>query len=1361
MKSESPVHSHHAKGSALVITLVALVLVTIIAVGYISSVMFETKAARAALNEQKAYAMAELAMHSAVGQLRDALGSGTTSWDNPFANFMGSGTTVVPIQPAFFWSVSPGLLTRWEYSSAKFTGMSGTAGPTYAGLPAVDKYPLFSGTSLSPSAMNSVSGTLAPTVNLNRQKSDGTYPIISGSMVSGTMSAPPVSVQWVNVVQNPGQPAGSNNRVIGRFAYWVDDENAKININTADGTNKTSTYPAQNPALSLGAGSPTEVSLQMLVGTSGTMTATTGSNIVQIARTVGFHSPREILRAAGTTPDLYTGNVFNITCCSRSPELNIFGQPRIPMLTALELYQSSPLDLVQNAITMQPVREIYPTASQLPALKFAGLNIAGVPGDNMAWPTAFNQLQSDASDNTAVQNVNSNHSATAGMLLAYLMAGKNPAGTANFFTWPSFPGTASTTTNFLNKYTPRQIDSIAWQITDLGGNTISSDVQLNPDTNTGGMEQAHSAPTVYPGWLSAQYVSGMGRSPKVTKFMLELITKSAVVTGTAAVKYAPPDSPPEVQILTSMEWWLPAGYQGTGLWSHVNTVLNARKVYAAGGDVGEYDREFLGCLNVADQAIPFGTGLNGDEKFFSGTSTGWATRVWSPNGPFAYPGYIEKVVSGTTLSNTSYWGNNLLTNNQGIDFTGNPGEYPDPDQTDAATYHPYLSSGSGALPCGANTVSWPAPSPAYMASGSSGTNTANPNVSPILYMNALTTTISGTRVTGSGTNVLVWVPGEIRVPGAGRNGVYNMMNAVAGSGTLTIAGGLASISYFQGRDNTEMDVVPMEASRANTGQSFDKLGASLLPAETAGQNSGMKIVRDRLVATVVTMNGSVSVPADSGTGSIPQTSTLYIYASVAADPLVNKFPGDWITTTSPSAPATATNMQMTGSAAAILAMQTTSVTPCNPDPLTGWYDPDSYWVPTMDGAIFQGDLPAMPRSARFPSIGYLNYVRTGIIPDDETVTYSSTNANITAATYGAIQHGTPYRLLDFAPSYDPANSSMSTPNPTQKTANAASSAYPDWAMLDLMYVPSMLLCYGSPYASYAGATYTPVAPTPAGIGSDTFYQWPLSVSYSNTAVMNNMFSYGTYGGATSGRINPNGAVIYTSDVNNPATYVTASGTTLITRTIPLQAMLQGIPVNQNLVATSSVSPSGTNNYIWSGGASLNATNATVTNSGSIAGAIATYLQTNGPLRLPAEICNIPAIAAMAPSAADGTANGNNGPYAKAINNPTRNDLVRQIVGNLTTQSNTFSVWVAGQSVQKIPGNTNYGQFETGDNVLGDVRYHFIVERYLDPGADGVYGNIAASGTDGVVGTLDDPVDPVHHPFEPRYLYRVISAEQIR
>jgi hypothetical protein len=107
-----------------------------------------------------------------------------------------------------------------------------------------------------------------------------------------------------------------------------------------------------------------------------------------------------------------------------------------------------------------------------------------------------------------------------------------------------------------------------------------------------------------------------------------------------------------------------------------------------------------------------------------------------------------------------------------------------------------------------------------------------------------------------------------------------------------------------------------------------------------------------------------------------------------------------------------------------------------------------------------------------------------------------------------------------------------------------------------------------------------------------------------------------------------------------------------------------------------------------------------------------------------------------------------------------NDLVRQAVGNLSTTTSVFSIWVVGQSVRKKPGNTNYGVFETGDLVLAETRRRIVVERFLDLGADGVPGNVNSPGPDGLIGTWDDPVDASLHPANPQYKFRIIHVEEI-
>ncbi len=61
-------------GSALVMTLVIIVLITVVTVGYLASVMLETKTAGASLDQERAYGIAMIGVHEAMSRVRDALG---------------------------------------------------------------------------------------------------------------------------------------------------------------------------------------------------------------------------------------------------------------------------------------------------------------------------------------------------------------------------------------------------------------------------------------------------------------------------------------------------------------------------------------------------------------------------------------------------------------------------------------------------------------------------------------------------------------------------------------------------------------------------------------------------------------------------------------------------------------------------------------------------------------------------------------------------------------------------------------------------------------------------------------------------------------------------------------------------------------------------------------------------------------------------------------------------------------------------------------------------------------------------------------------------------------------------------------
>jgi hypothetical protein len=1189
-------------GSALVMTLVIIVLITVVTVGYLASVMLETKTAGASLDQERAYGVAMIGVHEAMSRVRDALGP----WDDPYKNFATN-------TPPFYWSISPGRITRWSYAS----------------LNPQTNFALFSessGTSL---------------VNLNRPLADGTYPIIGQTNV-GETSPPDVSVKWANVLRDPSQTASSTNAIIGRYAFWVDDEGAKININTADGTEKYTTN-------SLGVGSPSEVSLEVLFGGTnggGTNGRLASKEIVQIARKTGFRSPQEILSATNVTSGAYTNNVFSLTTYSRSPDLNVFGQPKMALLPMIGDGDDSSTNMALNGITLRPPTEIYPTPSQLPGYVVKNRYLNEIT--NRSWPLAFRQNRTDFTtgrndpDYYSIRRTSThvdNYCYVNGWMLANYLAGTNAAG--NPVTWPAFPGPSGPLTGgFAGKYTPRQIDNIVAQIVSLGSKAISSDIPYSSGNTSLILEQKgmryNVVPYMFPGWLSDELVIGMGRSMKLTSMLVKVSAFGSQTNTTPPV--------PKARLDIWLEWWVPGAYRG------------GKPLLPIGGEA-----------KIINGHPGFSGGLN--EKDLSATL--------NPGPGHSFPGppdynYLAAVLPRSDYVTKNYWGNQMLTNNQYIDFAANPSVRYDPDQKMAQDFHdPWAKDVSGTK---------------YMGGGSGSTLETGLNDTPFrmhdLQDAALTT--------------VEWKPGEMR-SNKNRIGInvrYPMQKDA--SGNLVIGGGIAIRSQIKYGGMSEPEPVPLDGARGpyrhGAQETNEPLESAYGPFDWFAKPEYWAIdavpgkpskgnLYNRILDAVIPVNVTVGIPAPESSGP----NVKFVLATVKGkDPLVNKFPGDWEVKEVPSLPALQFDDTYSGQEAFYKSYPEdqllASMTAAN-------VDSDSYWMPQADCALTQcdptpgSDLAKQTlifRSARMPNIGYLQYLRTGIIPDDEDKPYTE-------------QEGVPFRLLSFAPSTEPSGGN---PLAGQKTTLGSSQAYPDWALLDLLYIPSMLNSYGP---GEDGGPYN---------------------------ALTNLSYFGTSGGATSGRINPNGAVIYTTDVNTPQPGVS--------RTTPLQAVLNGVMVNQKFNVTAA------NPEVWP------YTGGDLVDSQGIAEGIEKYIRDKGPLRMPSEVCNVPEVAAL-----------------RARVNSTRNDLVRQIVGNLTTQDNVFSVWTVGQSILKKKGSPNYGEFEAGDSVLAEVRLHFVVERYLDPGADGFYGNSVSKGDDNIAGTYDDPMDAVNHPFQPKYLYRVIASEEVR
>ncbi|HEY5745790.1 MAG TPA: hypothetical protein VIU12_06925 [Chryseolinea sp.] len=189
-------------GMALVIGLICVVIATILVVGFTVSMRLERQASGAMANNGRAEIIAQNAIEHAIALL-----------DTNIPQPIPPGEAGVPQN----WIVNPGLLTKFNGTEPVEIPLS-----TNMGDPAVAPTTDFANLNASPSG-------------------SADYPIIP--------TGEPVNASWVYVPQDPTADAGPDNPIVGRYAFWMDDENARININTAYGKPATilSDIPGTSP----------------------------------------------------------------------------------------------------------------------------------------------------------------------------------------------------------------------------------------------------------------------------------------------------------------------------------------------------------------------------------------------------------------------------------------------------------------------------------------------------------------------------------------------------------------------------------------------------------------------------------------------------------------------------------------------------------------------------------------------------------------------------------------------------------------------------------------------------------------------------------------------------------------------------------------------------------------------------------------------------------------------------------------------------------------------------------------------------------------------------------------------------------
>lgn len=566
------------QGIALVVTLSLLVILIILVAGLIQIMMTDRTIARNSLDLQGARAMAELGRDHGAALLRQAIESS------------GPGT---------FWSSQPGRITVFN--------ADGTPGS------ATDLY----------SKANPSDGP-SSSVDLNQAPLNGHNPLAHGT------PAPEMKVEWVSVRQDPASPASAGNPVVGRYAFWVDDETAKINLNTADGSAKHTTQ-------SFGPGTPTEVDLRALQAGGADLSAAAalsiarqaGVNYAAGANARPFNAASEVLQAPGVPANFARENVFNITSYNRAPEINIFGEPKIPLMTSsigrnliigpsgvnYTAYPNTDPAVAASFAGFGNLTQIYPTSAQLPSTSGLG---TGSP----ALPQTFGY--ENGSDNGYFDLTKEDYA--MGLRIARYLKGYDSRG--NAITWPRFEG--ADPGGFAAKYTDRQIDSIALQILSLMKRGIFADNYLG-----------YSIPSIMPkGFLSGKMVRGLANGPRVNE-----VTVKFTVT---------PGSPLKLTMTISVEWHWPEGFQGVPRNSEVT-----QWIYGANDASGWPNTLQAMVINLADRDTALGTSpfnnllRNNAGIDFSGAADGYPFSAFNMWPPRPYNGSATWKAGDYTSSSTS------------------------------------------------------------------------------------------------------------------------------------------------------------------------------------------------------------------------------------------------------------------------------------------------------------------------------------------------------------------------------------------------------------------------------------------------------------------------------------------------------------------------------------------------------------------------------------------------------------------------------------------------------------------------------------------------------------------------------------
>jgi len=214
-------------GVALVVTMIVMAVMAVVAVAFMQSASSDRAAANSLVGNYQALLVAEAAMECAAGEVGRLLCGGGTGTASTAYGYHDSATV---------WQNIGGAAPN---EATVLYIRANAADPTQGARPGDTNVvflarPLVSGITNTVPAANV--GTVLPAngpdmVNLNATNEFNPEPWI-GYRSTTNNEAPVIAARWVYLGQNLG-PTNATNPPMARYAFWVEDESFKLNVNVA------------------------------------------------------------------------------------------------------------------------------------------------------------------------------------------------------------------------------------------------------------------------------------------------------------------------------------------------------------------------------------------------------------------------------------------------------------------------------------------------------------------------------------------------------------------------------------------------------------------------------------------------------------------------------------------------------------------------------------------------------------------------------------------------------------------------------------------------------------------------------------------------------------------------------------------------------------------------------------------------------------------------------------------------------------------------------------------------------------------------------------------------------------------------